>query len=69
MYGTVARLVEIYGIKIESIAVEGFSFEVDCINVEKGVLTYLLSPRIEDLKQQFFRLRKWEFGDGESDEQ
>ena len=69
MYGTVTRRVEIYGIKIESTAVDGFSLEVNCINAEKGVLTYLPNPRIKDLKQRFFRLRRLEIGDEEAVEQ
>ena len=69
MYGTVTRRVEIYGIKIESTAVEGFSLEVNCINAEKGILTYLPNPRIKDLKQRFFRLRRLEIGDEEAAEQ
>ena len=69
MYGTVTRRVEIYGIKIESTAVDGFSLEVNCINAEKGVLTYLPNPRIKDLKQRFFRLRRLEINDEEAVEQ
>ena len=65
MYETVTRRVEIFGIKIESTVVEGFSFEVKCINAEKGVLTYLRNQRIKDLKQRFFRLRMLGFGDEE----
>ena len=68
MYGTVTRRVEIYGIKVESTAV-GFSLKMNCTNAEKGILAYLPNPRIKDLKQQFFRLRRLEIGDEEAVEQ
>ena len=38
MFGTMEKDVEIYNVKIESKAVEGFSLDVKCINAEKDVL-------------------------------
>ena len=37
MFGTTRRNVEVYRVTIESLAVEGFSLEVECINAEKDV--------------------------------
>ena len=68
MYGTVTRNVEIYRVNIASTAVEGFSLDVNCINAEKTVLTYLPNPRIEQLKQRYARLRRLHFGDESASE-
>jgi len=57
MFGTTRRNVEVYNVKIESLAVEGFSFDVECINAEKNVLTSLPNPNIHNLKKQYARLR------------
>ena len=40
MYGTVDKQVEIYKVLVESNAIEGFGFELHCINAEKPVLTH-----------------------------
>ena len=50
MYGTVDKLVEIYNVRIESNAIEGFELELRCINADKPVLTHLHNPRISELK-------------------
>ena len=63
MFGTTKRNVEVYSVTIESLAVEGFSLEVECINAEKDVLTHLPNPRIEALKKQQCRLRRLEFSE------
>lgn len=57
MFGTTRRNVEVYIVTIESLAVEGFSLEVECINAEKDVLTHLPNLRIEALKKQQYWLR------------
>jgi len=57
MFGTTRRNVEVYNVKIESLAVEGFSFDVECINAEKNVLTSPPNPNIHNLKKQYARLR------------
>lgn len=41
----------------ESYVVEGFSLEVECINAEKGILTYLPNPNVQALRKQHGRLR------------
>ena len=68
MYETVTKKVEIFSITVASTAVEGFSFEVLCINAEKPILTYLPNPRIEQLKQRYPRLRRLQISDDGSSE-
>lgn len=63
MFGTMRKNVEIYSITIQSMAIEGFSFDVKCINAEKDVLTYLPNPKIVDLKKKFHRLRRLRFSE------
>ena len=63
MFGTVTKHVEIYRVSIFSNAVEGFSFDVDCINAEKPKLMYLPNPRNEQLKQRYPQLRRLQFSD------
>ena len=46
------RNVEVYNVTIQSLAVEGLSFEVECVNAEKDVLTYLQNTNIPALKKQ-----------------
>ena len=65
MYGTVEKLVEIYKVRVESNAIEGFELELRCINAEKPVLTHLPNPRISELKKANYRIghntsvKKW----------
>ena len=66
MFGTMEKDVEIYNVKIESKAVEGFSLNVKCINAEKDVLTYLPNPKVGKLKQGFARLRRLPFSEEET---
>ena len=47
--------------KIGSLAVEGFSLEVECINAEKDILTFLPNPNVQSLKKQYRRLRRLRF--------
>lgn len=51
---------------IESLAVEGFSFDVECINAEKNVLTSLPNPNVRNLKKQYGRLRRLPFTEEET---
>ena len=67
MFGTTRRTVEVYSVTIESHAVEGFSLEVECINAEKDVLTYLPNPNIQALKRQHGRLRRLPFSEEETE--
>ena len=41
MYGTVTKSAEIYRLNVQSMAVDDFNLNVEYINAEKGVLTYL----------------------------
>ena len=61
MYGTVDKQVEIYKVHGESNVIEDFVMELECINAEKPVLTYLPKPKIPDLKQRNHRIRRLEF--------
>lgn len=63
MYGTVDRQVEIYKATVESNVVEDFGFELECINAEKPVLTYLPNPRISELKKANHRIRRLNFSE------
>ena len=60
MYGTI---VEVYSVTVHSLAVEGFSIDVECINAEKHVLTYLPNPNIKALKKQCGRFRRLTFSE------
>ena len=66
MFGIMEKNVEIYNVKIESKAFEGFSLDVKCINAEKDVLTYLPNPNVRKLKQGFPRLRRLPFSEEET---
>ena len=63
MFGTTRRNIELYSVTIGSLAVEGISLEIECINAEKDVLTHLPNPRIKALKEQQCRLRRLEFSE------
>ena len=66
MIGTTRRNVEVYNITIQSLAVEGFSFEVECINAEKDMQTYLPNPNVTALKKHYGHLRRLNFGEEET---
>ena len=57
---------EVYNITIQSLAVEGFSFEVECVKAEKDMLTYLPNPTTKALKKQYGRLRRLDFSEEET---
>ena len=61
MYGTMRKIVEVYSVTVHSLAVEGFSIDVECINAEKDVLTHLPNPNIKALKKQCGRFRRLTF--------
>ena len=66
MFGTTRSNVEVYNISIQSLAVEGFSSEVECINPEKDVLTYLPILNVATLKKQRGHLRRLYFSEEET---
>ena len=41
MYGTVDKRVEVYNVHVESNVIDSFGIELQCVNAEKPVLTYL----------------------------
>ena len=55
MFGTTRRNVEVYNVTMQLLAVEGFSFEVEYVNSEKDVLTYLQNPNIPALTEEAVR--------------
>jgi len=57
MIGAIRTNVEVY-VTSHSLAVEGFSFEVECVNAEKDILSYLPNPNIPAWKKQYGRLRR-----------
>ncbi|KAK2557898.1 hypothetical protein P5673_019881 [Acropora cervicornis] len=63
MYGTVDKQVEIYKVPLKSDAIDDFEMELQCINTEKPVLTYLPNPRIPELKLKNSRIRRLVFSD------
>lgn len=63
MYGTMRKVVEVYGVTAHSLAVERFSMDVECINAKKHVLTHLPNPNIKALKKQCGRFRRLSFSD------
>jgi hypothetical protein len=58
MYGTVNKVVEIYEVTLELLAVSGYERTIECINAEKEVLTTLPNPRITDLKRRNPKLQR-----------
>ena len=51
---------------IQSLAVEGFALNVECINAEKETLTCLPNPNVQSLKRKHGRLRRLTFSEGET---
>ena len=63
MYGTVDKRVDIYNVQVESNAIDNFGIELQCVNAEKPVLTYLSKPKISEPKQQNHRIRRLVFSE------
>ena len=58
MYGTVSKVVGVYEVTLQSLAVLGYNIKIECINAEKGILTCLPNPRIAELKERNLSLRE-----------
>ena len=58
MYGTIRNIVKIYKVTIASKALKGFKVDIECINAEKDVLTYVPNSNIQRLKMEYPRLRR-----------
>ena len=69
LYGTVDKQVEIYTVQLRSTVIDSFIIQLQCINAEKPVITYLPNPRIPELKQKHNRLRRLTFSDESSAEE
>ena len=63
MYGTMRKIVEIYKVTLHSNVVNDFSLEIECINAEKDILTFLPNPNIGLIKGRIPRLRRIHFFD------
>ena len=50
MFGDVSKLVEIYDIELQSKA-KDFKIKVECINIERDIITQLPNPQIRKLKK------------------
>ena len=66
MFGTTRSNVKVYNVSIQSLAVEGFSSKVECINPEKDVLTHLPILNVAALKKQYGHLRRLYFREEET---
>ncbi|XP_028413677.1 uncharacterized protein LOC114536534 [Dendronephthya gigantea] len=66
LYGTVTKNVDIYRIHIQSIVVDDFELDIDCINAGKEVLTYLPNPKVKDLKMSSKPFQKLQLFDEET---
>ena len=63
LYGTIKKNVEIYNVKLSSLMFEDFTMNIECINAEKDILTYLPSADIKQAKKKDGRLRRLQFTD------
>lgn len=68
MYGTVDKRVEIYKVCVEYNALDNFGIELQCINAEKPVLTYLPNSHIRELKRNNHRITRLRFSEETSKE-
>ena len=66
MYGTMRKIVEIRKITLHSNVNNDFSLEIECINAEKEILTFLPNPNIQSIKDRIPRLRRIDFSDAET---
>jgi len=65
MFGTVNKLVEIYDLKITS-KINGTSFQIQCINAERPLITHLPNPQIKKIKEKQPRMQQLVFTEEES---
>ena len=62
MFGDVSKLVEIYDVEIQS-KTQDFKLTIECINIERDVITQLPNPQITELKKRHPQLRKIKFSE------
>ena len=60
MYGSMSKTMEVYKIQLRSIVNEE-TLDIECINAEKDVLTFLPKPCIDQIKKNNHRLRRLVF--------
>ena len=60
------KIVEIYKITLHSNVDNDFSLEIECINAEKEILTFLPNPNIQSIKDRIPRLRRIDLSDAET---
>ena len=60
MYGSMSKTMEVYKIQLRSIVNEE-TLDIECINAEKYVLTFLPKPCIDQIKKNNHRLRRLVF--------
>jgi len=60
--------VQIYKVSIQSKVIEDYSLELNCINGEKDILTYLPNPNLKALKKKCSHLSHLHFGDKDTGE-
>ena len=65
MFGDVSKLVEIYDIELQSKA-KDFKIKVECINIERDIITQLPNPQIRKLKKVQPKLRRIRFSEEDS---
>ena len=69
MYATVKRRVQIYKVTVQSNVIQEYSLELNCINGEKDILTYLPNPNLKALKKKYSRLSRLHFSDDNTEEE
>ena len=66
MFATVTKMIELYNIKIKSTTGNHFSLDLNGINEERDLLTYLPNPKIKLLKRHQRQLKRIKFGNEET---
>ena len=65
MYGDVSKLVEIYDVELQSKTTD-LNLTIECINIERDIITQLPNPQIKKLKKGQPQLRKIRFSEENS---
>ena len=65
MFGKLEKIVEVYEIIIHSKS-QNFNLKIDCINIERKVITQMPNPQIKELKRHQPELRKIRFSEVDS---
>ena len=65
MFGDVSKLVEIYEVELQSKS-KDFHMTMECINIERDIITQLPNPEIAELKKKQPQLRRIRFSEEDS---